>query len=62
MPRTIEEGFRDFHDNLKIVKTESESVKNHRASIKACMESNFSMNRFFRTGSIGIGNGTNING
>lgn len=60
MPRTIEEGFRDFHDNLKIVKTESESVKNHRASIKACMESNFSMNRFFRTGS--IGNGTNVNG
>ncbi len=60
MPRTVEEGFRDFHDKLKIVKTESESVKNHRASIKACMESNFSMNRFFRTGS--IGNGTNVNG
>jgi len=60
MPRTVEEGFRDFHDNLKIVRTESESVKSHRASIKACMENNFGMNRFFRTGS--IGNGTNVNG
>jgi len=60
MPRTIEEGFRDFHDKLKIVKTESESVKKHRASIKACMENNFDMNRFFTTGS--IGNGTNVNG
>jgi len=60
MPRTIEEGFRDFHDKLKIVKTESEAVKKHRASIKTCMESNFGMNRFFRTGS--IGNGTNVNG
>ncbi len=60
MPRTIEEGFRDFHDKLKIVKTESEAVTKHRASIKACMESNFGMNRFFKTGS--IGNGTNVNG
>lgn len=60
MPRTIEEGFRGFHDKLKIVKTESEFVKSHRASIKACMENNFGMDRFFRTGS--IGNGTNVNG
>lgn len=60
MPKTIEEGFREFHDRLKIVRTESESVKSHRASIKACMESNFGMNLFFRTGS--IGNGTNVNG
>jgi len=60
MPRTIEEGFRDFHDHLKIIKTESEAVKSHRASIEACLKSNFGMNRFFRTGS--IGNGTNVNG
>lgn len=60
MPRTINEGFDDLHDKLKIVNTESESVKKHRASIKSCLESNFGMNRFFRTGS--IGNGTNING
>jgi len=60
MPRTIEEGFRDFNDKLKIVKTESDALKRHRASIKACLESNFGMNRFFRTGS--IGNGTNVSG
>ncbi len=61
MPRTIDEGFRDFNDNLKLIKTESELVKRHRASIKACLENNFQMdNRFFRTGS--IGNGTNVNG
>lgn len=60
MPRTINEGFNDFHDHLKLVSTESEAVKSHRASIKACMENNFQMDRFFRTGS--IGNGTNVNG
>jgi hypothetical protein len=60
MPRTIGEGFQEFHDKLKLVRTESEAVKNHRASIKACMQNQFGMNRFFRTGS--IGNGTNING
>ncbi len=60
MPRTINEGFNDFHDKLKIVKTESEAVKSHRASIKNCMESNFGLDIFFRTGS--IGNGTNVNG
>lgn len=58
MPRTIEDGFNDFHDKLKLVKTESEAVKSHRASIEACLKSNFGMNRFFRTGS--IGNGTNV--
>ena len=59
MPRTINEGFDDFHNNLKLVKTESEAVKSHRASIEACMKSNFDMYRFFKTGS--IGNGTNVN-
>lgn len=58
MPRTIEEGFSDFHDKLKLIKTESDAVKSHRASIEACLKSNFSMDRFFRTGS--IGNGTNV--
>ncbi|MBP9702871.1 nucleotidyltransferase [Candidatus Woesebacteria bacterium] len=60
MPRTIDEGFRDFHEKLKIVNSESEAVKSHRASIKACLENNFGMTNFFRTGS--IGNGTNVNG
>lgn len=60
MPRTISEGFDDFHNKLKLVNSESESVKSHRASIEACLMSNFGMNRFFKTGS--IGNGTNVNG
>lgn len=60
MPRSIEEGFRDFNDNLKLVKTESEAIKKHRASIEACLKNKFGMNRFFRTGS--IGNGTNVSG
>lgn len=60
MPRTIREGFDDFNNKLKLIKTESEAVKSHRASIEACLKSKLGMNRFFRTGS--IGNGTNVNG
>ncbi len=60
MPRTINEGFDDFHNRLKLVKTESSLVSSHRASIEACLKSNFSMKYFFKTGS--IGNGTNVNG
>jgi len=60
MPRTIDQGFRDFHDKLKLVKSQSEAVKRHRASIESCLKSKFGMNRFFKTGS--IGNGTNVNG
>tara|TARA_B100000745_G_scaffold52942_1_gene31475 strand:+ start:5866 stop:6741 length:876 start_codon:yes stop_codon:yes gene_type:complete len=60
MPRTLEQGFGDFHSKLKLVKTESEAVKSHRSSIETCLKNNFGMNRFFRTGS--IGNGTNVNG
>jgi len=60
MPRTVNEGFNDFHDKLKLVSSESDAVAKHRASIKSCLKSNFGMNRFFRMGS--IGNGTNVNG
>ncbi len=60
MPRTIEEGFRDFNDTLKLVNTESLAVKRHRASIKACLENKFGLKSIFRIGS--IGNGTNVNG
>lgn len=54
MPRTIEEWFRDFNDKLKLIKTESDSLKSHRKSISDCLVSNFWLNRFFRTGSIGL--------
>jgi len=60
MPRTIEEGFRDFHAKLTPSEYESTAAKNHRASIEASLKANFGLNRFFRTGS--FGNGTSISG
>lgn len=60
MPRTIEEGFRDFHTKLTPSATESEAAKKHRASIEACLQNNFGLKRFVRIGS--FGNGTSISG
>jgi len=60
MPRDIKQGFDDFHYNLKASATETAAAKSHRASIEACLKSNFGLNRFTRIGS--FGNGTNING
>ena len=60
MPRTIEEGFHDFHERLTPSSSESEAAKSHRASIEACLKANFELTRFFRTGS--FGNGTSISG
>jgi hypothetical protein len=47
MPRAVNQGFLDFHDNLTPTPGESEAAKNHRATIKACLENNFGMLRFF---------------
>ncbi len=58
MPRTIEQGFNDFHDKIKTSVTETEAAKSHRASIEACLKNNFGLTRFTRIGS--FGNGTNI--
>jgi len=60
MAKTINEAFEIFHSRLTPTKTESENAKKHRMSIKACVEANFGLNRFFRTGS--FGNGTSIAG
>jgi hypothetical protein len=60
MPRTIDEGFRDFLSTLTPSTTESTVAKNHRESIKSCLETNYSMTNFFRTGS--FGNGTSVSG
>ncbi len=60
MPRTIEEGFRDFHTRLTPSTAESEAAKKHRASIEACLQKNFGFKRFVRIGS--FGNGTSISG
>ena len=60
MGKTVDEGFREFHGTLTPTRGESQAAKSHRASIEACLKSNFGMNRFFRTGS--FGNGTSIRG
>lgn len=60
MPRTIDEGFRDFLQNLTPSNYESDAAKRHRASIEECIRSNFGLRRFWRTGS--FGNGTSISG
>ena len=60
MPRTIDEGFRDFLAKLTPSDSESEAAKRHRASIEQCIKSKFGLRRFWRTGS--FGNGTSISG
>lgn len=60
MPRTIDQGFSDFHNSIKATAAEATATVSHRASIKACLENNFGLNRFVRIGS--FGNGTNISG
>lgn len=58
--RTVDQGFRTFLSTLTPTAGESTAAKNHRSSIKSCLESNFGMTNFFRTGS--FGNGTSISG
>lgn len=60
MPKTIIQGFNELHTKLTPSSFESQAVKTHRASIKSCLESNFGMKNFFKTGS--TGNGTSIRG
>lgn len=60
MPKTITQGFNELHTKLTPSSVESKAVQTHRASIKSCLESNFGMKNFFRTGS--TGNGTSIRG
>ena len=60
MPRTVNEGFQDFLKKLTPSNYESIAAISHRASIKACIESSFGLERFWRSGS--FGNGTSISG
>ena len=60
MPRTVDEGFRDFIKKLTPSTTETNAAISHRASIQQCIKSNFGLLRFWRTGS--FGNGTSISG
>lgn len=60
MPRTINEGFRDFLTSLTPSDVETIAAKSHRNSIKECLSTNFTLTHFFRSGS--FGNGTSIRG
>ena len=60
MPRSINEGFEDFLVKLKARAPESDAARRHRASIEACLKSNFGLQRFVRIGS--FGNGTSVSG
>lgn len=60
MPRTIDEGFRDFLARLTPSSAETEAAKSHRASIEARLQQDFGLRRFARIGS--FGNGTSISG
>ena len=46
MPRTVDEGFRDFLKKLTPSSYESDAAKSHRASIEQCIKSNFGLLRF----------------
>lgn len=60
MPKTVEQGFQAFLSTLTPTAGESSAAASHRAAIEACLRANFSLRRFFRTGS--FGNGTSISG
>ena len=60
MPRTVDEGYRDFLVKLTPSSGETAAAKKHRQSIEQCIRTNFGLNRFWRTGS--FGNGTSISG
>ncbi len=58
MPRTINEGFRDFITKLTPSESESTAATKHRESIEQCLRNKFELQRFWRIGS--FGNGTSI--
>lgn len=60
MPRTIDEGFRDFLYSLTPSDFETEAAMGHRTSIEALLKREFGLRRFARIGS--FGNGTSISG
>lgn len=60
MPRTVDEGFRDFLPKLTASESETASAKSHRESIETRLAQDFGLHRLFRIGS--FGNGTSISG
>jgi len=60
MPRTVDEGFRDFLTKLTASEAETTAAKSHRESIHTRLDQDFGLYRLFRIGS--FGNGTSISG
>lgn len=58
MPRTLDEGFRGLLSKLTPSEVESANAQSHRTSIEQCLRNNYTVKRFFRTGS--FGNGTSV--
>ena len=56
--RSVAQGFDEFHKRLVTSTTESSAAKGHRASIEACLKSEFGLLRFFLSGS--FGHATNV--
>jgi hypothetical protein len=60
VPRSTDEGFRDFLSKLTPSQGESAAATSHRTSIQTRLHQDFGLRRFVRTGS--FGNGTSISG
>lgn len=60
MPTTVSAALDTLHSWLTPSSNETAAAASHRASIKACLENNFGMTNFFRSGS--FGHGTSISG
>lgn len=58
MPRTLEDAFAQFHARLKPTASDLKLTRRHRATIRACLESNFELRAYDPCGS--FGNGTSI--
>ncbi len=60
MPTDIDSAFSEFYALLTTLAAESAAAKQHRESIRQCLELKFGLTSFFQSGS--FGNGTNIRG
>lgn len=60
MTKDVHEAFSMLLSWIVPSETETTKAASHRASIKACLESNFGMTNFFRAGS--FGHGTSVRG
>lgn len=58
--RSIDEAFSELLSRLTPSGTETQLAASHRASIEDCLKANFSLSRFFRSGSFGYG--TSVSG